>query len=63
MKTAEMNLMDWQERFGSEASCAQALARQRWPEGFRCPDVDMIMVTPLPRASPGNVTTATPRPR
>ncbi len=37
MNTAEMNLMDWQERFGSEATCAQALARQRWPEGFRCP--------------------------
>lgn len=29
--------MDWQKQFGSEASCAQALARQRWPEGFRCP--------------------------
>src|SRR5665647_1191435 len=37
MNTAEMNLMDWQKRFGSEASCAQALALQRWPEGFRCP--------------------------
>ena len=37
MKTAELNLLDWQERFGTEASCAQALAQQRWPQGFRCP--------------------------
>ena len=25
------------ERFGSEAQCAQAVERIRWPEGFRCP--------------------------
>ncbi|MBA2659410.1 MAG: IS1595 family transposase, partial [Nitrosospira sp.] len=31
MKTAELNLLDWQERLGTEASCAQALAQQRWP--------------------------------
>ncbi|MBA2660584.1 MAG: transposase, partial [Nitrosospira sp.] len=37
MKTAELNLLDWPERFGTEASCAQALAQQRWPQGFRCP--------------------------
>ncbi len=37
MKTAELNLLDWQERLGTKTSCAQALAQQRWPQGFRCP--------------------------
>lgn len=37
MKTTTTNLMDWQKRFGTEEVCAEALARQRWPEGFRCP--------------------------
>ena len=37
MNTTEMNLLDWQKRYGTEEACAQALAQQRWPEGFRCP--------------------------
>ncbi len=37
MKAPETNLLDWQQRYGTEAACAQALAQQRWPEGFRCP--------------------------
>jgi len=37
MKATEPNLLDWQKRYGTEEACAQALARQRWPEGFRCP--------------------------
>jgi len=37
MKATETNLLDWQQRYGTEASCAQALLQQRWPEGFRCP--------------------------
>ena len=37
MKATETNLLDWQQRYGTEASCAKALAQQRWPEGFRCP--------------------------
>lgn len=37
MKATEANLLDWQERYGTEEACAQALAQQRWPEGFRCP--------------------------
>ena len=37
MKAMETNLLDWQQRYGTETSCAQALAQQRWPEGFRCP--------------------------
>ncbi|MEO6824233.1 MAG: IS1595 family transposase [Nitrosospira sp.] len=36
MRIAELNLLGWQERFGIEASCAQALSRQRWPQGFCC---------------------------
>ena len=37
MKTTETNVLDWQKRYGTEEACAQALAQQRWPEGFRCP--------------------------
>ncbi|MEW5968195.1 MAG: transposase, partial [Pseudomonadota bacterium] len=37
MKATETNLLDWQKRYGTEAACARALARQRWAEGFRCP--------------------------
>ena len=33
MKATETNLLDWQQRYGTEASCAQALGQQRWPEG------------------------------
>jgi transposase-like protein len=32
-----MNLMEWQKYYGTEEACAQALAQQRWAEGFRCP--------------------------
>lgn len=37
MKATETNLLDWQKRYGTEDNCAKALAQQRWPEGFRCP--------------------------
>lgn len=37
MKATETNLLDWQKRYGTEDGCAQALAQQRWSEGFRCP--------------------------
>lgn len=37
MKATETNVLDWQKRYGTEEACAQALAQQRWPEGFRCP--------------------------
>ena len=37
MKATETNLLEWQKRYGTEEACAHALARQRWPEGFRCP--------------------------
>ena len=37
MKTIETDLLGWQKRYGTEEACAQALAQQRWPEGFRCP--------------------------
>lgn len=37
MKATETNLLDWQKRYGTEEACTQALAQQRWPEGFRCP--------------------------
>ena len=38
MKATETNLLDWQKRYGTEDNCAKALAQQRWPEGFRCPE-------------------------
>jgi len=37
MKMASMSLVEWQKRFGTEKSCAKALARVRWPNGFQCP--------------------------
>ncbi len=37
MKTMPTNVLDWQKRYGTEEACAQALAQQRWPDGFRCP--------------------------
>ena len=37
MKAMGTDLLEWQQRYGTEAACSEALARQRWPEGFRCP--------------------------
>lgn len=37
MKVTETDLLDWQARYGTEEACSEALAQQRWPEGFRCP--------------------------
>jgi hypothetical protein len=31
------SLIDFQQRFGDEAACAQYLAAARWPNGFVCP--------------------------
>jgi transposase-like protein len=30
-------IFEFQERYGSEAACIEALARHRWPEGYVCP--------------------------
>jgi len=32
-----MSFYDWQQRFATEQACLDAIAAQRWPEGFRCP--------------------------
>jgi transposase-like protein len=32
-----VTIMDFQERFATEAACLEYLAASRWPEGFRCP--------------------------
>ena len=37
MKTEEMSLVEWRTRYGTEDACEQALAEQRWPQGFVCP--------------------------
>ena len=37
MKAEAMNLVQWQERFGAEEACMEALKQQRWPNGFQCP--------------------------
>ncbi len=37
MKAMETSLPGWQKRYGTEEACTQALTRQGWPEGFRCP--------------------------
>ena len=31
------SLIEFQQRFGDEAACAQYLAAARWPNGFVCP--------------------------
>jgi len=37
MQMPEVSLIEWQQRFGTEHACAQALAKVRWPKGFQCP--------------------------
>jgi transposase-like protein len=37
MKMPSVSLMEWQKRYGIEQACAKALAKVRWPDGFRCP--------------------------
>jgi hypothetical protein len=32
-----MSMVEFFDRYGSEAQCAEALSTQRWPDGFRCP--------------------------
>jgi len=36
MQTETMSFEAWQERFATDAACAEEIARRRWPEGFRC---------------------------
>src|SRR5271156_2791241 len=31
------SLIEFQQRFGDEAACAQYLVAMRWPDGFVCP--------------------------
>jgi transposase-like protein len=37
MENYPKNLMEFDERFGSEKSCRDYLMKLRWPDGFRCP--------------------------
>ncbi len=37
MKMPNISLLEWQKRFGTERSCANALVKVRWPQGFQCP--------------------------
>lgn len=37
MKAESISLVQWQERFGTEEACTEALKQQRWPSGFQCP--------------------------
>ena len=32
-----MDFLAWQERFGTETACLEAIARHRWRDGFHCP--------------------------
>jgi transposase-like protein len=36
MKMPEINLLEWQKRYGTEKSCAKALMKVRWANGFQC---------------------------
>jgi len=37
MKMPTISLVEWQKRFETEKSCAKALEKIRWPQGFFCP--------------------------
>ncbi len=37
MQAPTTSFYDWQQRFATEQACLDAIATQRWPEGFRCP--------------------------
>jgi transposase-like protein len=37
MQAEETTLLEWQQRYGTEEACAEALAKKRWPNGFICP--------------------------
>jgi len=37
MSYTEMSLLEFQRRFSTDAACAEALERMRWPNGFVCP--------------------------
>ena len=37
MQTDTLSFHAWQQRFATDAACAEEIARRRWPEGFRCP--------------------------
>jgi transposase-like protein len=37
MQAPTTSFYDWQQRFATEQACLDAIAAQRWPEGFRCP--------------------------
>jgi len=32
------SLLEFQQRFGDQAACAQHLAAPHWPDGFVCPN-------------------------
>ena len=37
MKQEPIDFLSWQERFGTEKDCLEAIAKHRWKDGFRCP--------------------------
>ena len=37
MKMPKVSLIEWQDRFGTEEACSEALVKVRWPDGFICP--------------------------
>lgn len=37
MKMPAISLLEWQQRYGTEKSCAEVLSKTRWPDGFMCP--------------------------
>jgi len=37
MQAEITSFWDWQQHFSDERTCLQAIIKQRWPEGFRCP--------------------------
>ncbi len=54
MRTMGVDLLEWQKRFGTEEACAEALVRQRWPEGFRCTHYRCVVDHGLPDVAQGS---------
>jgi hypothetical protein len=48
MQAPITSFYDWQQRFAIEQACLDAIAAQRWPEGFRCPDCGHDLGCALP---------------
>lgn len=62
MKATKTKLLDWQQRYGTEDNCAQALAQQAGQKDFAVHSADTIMATPSPLDTVMNVVNVITKP-